>query len=91
MRSRYTAFAQGNSAYLLKSWAAETRPLTLDLDPNREWTGLTIDLHDMTGPNTAVVRFVATWRKGDRTGKMTDTSRFRRDGRGWVYIDGAVE
>lgn len=91
MRSRYCAFSRGNATYLHKSWAAETRPLTLNLSPEQVWTGLTIDRHEVTGPNTARVRFTATWRKGSRTGRVTETSRFRREGTGWVYIDGTLE
>lgn len=91
MRARYAAFARGNTAYLQKSWAAETRPLALTLDPAQVWTGLKIERHEATGPDTAIVRFTATWRMGPQTGRMTETSRFRREGAGWVYIDGAVE
>ena len=91
MRSRYSAYCRGLGPYLLKSWAAETRPMSLDLDRGQQWTGLTIDRHETTGPNTAIVRFTAHWRKGTTTGRMTETSRFRRDGQGWVYIDGMVE
>jgi len=32
MRSRYTAFALRDTAYLLASWHTSTRPATLDLD-----------------------------------------------------------
>ena len=78
----------GNDAYLLKSWAAETRPLLLNLDSMQKWTGLTIERHDVVGKDRETVRFTATWRKGSKTGKVTETSRFRREGLGWVYIDG---
>ncbi|WP_205620560.1 YchJ family protein [Nisaea denitrificans] len=88
MRSRYCAFSRGNTAYLQKSWAAETRPLILDLDPAQVWTGLVIDRHEVTGPDTATVRFTATWRNGTHTGRVRETSRFRREGADWVYIDG---
>lgn len=91
MRSRYCAFSRGNAPYLYKSWAAETRPLTVTLDTAQAWTGLTIDRHEITGPDTARVRFTATWRKGTQTGRLTETSRFRREGAGWVYIDGMLE
>lgn len=91
MRSRYCAFSRGDAAYLQKSWAAETRPLMLTLDPAQVWTGLTIDRVEVTGPDTACVRFTATWREGARTGRQTETSRFRREGEGWVYIDGAPD
>lgn len=91
MRSRYSAFRRGDVAYLLKSWAVESRPLTLSLDPAREWTGLIIEHHEMTGPDTATVRFAAKWKIGKKMGQMRETSRFRREGQGWVYIDGAVD
>jgi len=91
MRSRYSAFKRGDTAYLLKSWAAETRPLTLSLDPAQEWMGLKIEKHEITGPDTAIVRFTAKWRLGKQKGRMTETSRFRRQGQGWVYVDGAAE
>ncbi|MDF2235327.1 YchJ family metal-binding protein [Albimonas sp. CAU 1670] len=90
MRSRYCAFHRGDAAYLRKSWAAETRPADLTLDPAQAWTGLTVHSHETTGPATARVRFTATWRKGARTGRLTETSRFRREGPGWVYVDGEV-
>lgn len=90
MRSRYCAFSRGNVPYLQRSWAAETRPLTLSLDPAQVWTGLTITRHEMTGPDRARVRFIATWRRGNQTGRLSETSRFRREGEGWVYVDGVT-
>lgn len=91
MRSRYSAFCRGDIPYLLKSWASETRPLPLELDPTQKWTGLKIEHHEVTGPNSAIVRFTARWRQGSKKGQLTETSRFRREGAGWVYIDGLVE
>ncbi|MGB0683336.1 MAG: YchJ family protein [Magnetovibrionaceae bacterium] len=90
MRSRYSAFCRGNTSYLLKSWASETRPLVLDLDPDQVWTGLSVERTETTGPDSAIVRFSAQWRKGGTSGLLQETSRFRREGEGWVYIDGTV-
>jgi SEC-C motif-containing protein len=90
MRSRYTAFRRGDAAYLQRSWAPETRPPAVSLDPAQEWTGLKIHRHKVTGPDTATVRFTATWRTASRTGRLRETSRFRREGEGWVYVDGMV-
>jgi len=90
MRSRYTAYTRGNMPYLLKSWAPETRPVVLDLDPDQTWTGLEIRRHETTDPDTAVVEFTAHFRQGKKTGTLTETSRFRRDGNSWVYVDGDV-
>jgi len=90
MRSRYSAYCRGKVAYLLKTWAPESRPLTLVLDEGRQWTGLTVRRHEMTGPDTASVQFEATFRRGAKTGRLIETGRFRRDGAGWVYIDGVA-
>jgi SEC-C motif domain protein len=42
MRSRYSAFVEGHTAYLLNTWAQETRPDVLELDPGQRWLGLRI-------------------------------------------------
>ena len=42
MRSRYTAFAVGDAAYLVRTWHPRTRPDELDLDPATQWAGLTV-------------------------------------------------
>jgi SEC-C motif-containing protein len=34
MRSRYSAFALGEAAYLLSTWHPSTRPRALDLEPD---------------------------------------------------------
>ena len=88
MRARYAAYARANTAYLMRSWAPETRPPSLDLDPAQSWTGLEIHAHTPTGPDTAEVHFTAHMRKGDQTGHLTEQSRFRRDAVTWVYLDG---
>ena len=88
MRSRYSAFRRGNTNYILKSWATETRPKALTLDPGQEWLRLTVEHHEMTDSDTAIVRFTAIWRQDGQEGKLSETSRFRRNGEGWVYIDG---
>ena len=42
MRSRYSAFAVGDPAYLLATWHPSTRPPSLELDPTVRWTGLDV-------------------------------------------------
>src|SRR5919202_2457523 len=42
MRSRYSAFAVGDPAYLLATWHADTRPRTLELDDAVRWSGLDV-------------------------------------------------
>lgn len=94
MRSRYAAFALGDAAYLLASWHPATRPERLDLDPQLDWCGLEI-VAIQSGEDadtSGVVAFRASWRdrsSGER-GTLDETSRFRRLGGRWMYVDGVV-
>ena len=91
MRSRYSAFAVGDTAYLLESWHPSTRPSTLELDPEIAWRRL--DIVDTVGggpfDDTGIVEFAAHYRSGGERGVQHERSRFvREDGR-WYYVDGA--
>ena len=93
MRSRFSAYAVGDTAYLLRSWHAQTRPARLTLDPGQRWTRLEIvdtergSLFDTTG----IVEFRAHYRDRGEVGVLHERSRFSRvDGR-WVYLDGAQD
>ncbi|MCK7621585.1 SEC-C domain-containing protein [Streptomyces sp. RS10V-4] len=93
MRSRYSAFAVGDTAYLLRSWHSTTRPPALDLDPALRWTGLTI--LSTTGGSAfhdeGTVAFRADYTAHGRPGSQEEHSRFvREDGR-WVYLDALPE
>lgn len=89
MRSRYTAFVRHNAPYLLDTWAARTRPATLDFDDAPQWLGLQIKAHGQSDDNHAEVEFVARYKVGGRAHRLHERSRFERsdDGR-WRYIDG---
>jgi len=92
MRSRYTAFALGDAAYLRSSWHPATRPDRLDIDDDLRWRRLEITNVDGGGEadTRGTVSFRAHWRLGTtgERGVLSETSRFRRvDGR-WVYLDG---
>jgi len=90
MRSRYSAFAVGDPAYLLATWHPSTRPRTLDLEPDVRWTGL--DVLATTGGSLlaaeGTVEFRASYRAGGRDGAQHENSRFVRDGGRWHYLDG---
>lgn len=93
MRSRYTAYAIGDEAYLLASWHPSTRPDSLDLaaDPVK-WVGLSIEscTDGQAADSTGRVRFVARYKAGGRAGRLAEDSCFvREDGR-WYYVDGEV-
>ena len=93
MRSRYTAFAIGDAAYLCDSWHASTRPASLELEPGMRWRRLDIVRTEAGGPfdRTGVVEFAAHWvdAEGAR-GALRETSRFVREGGDWRYLDGDV-
>jgi SEC-C motif-containing protein len=88
MRSRYSAFAVGDTGYLLRTWHPSARPQTLALDPALQWTRLAVlEAHD-GGPFDAAgtVEFRAIYVQDGQRGVLAETSRFlRHDGR-WTYL-----
>ncbi len=90
MRSRYSAFAVGDPAYLLATWHSTTRPRTLDLDRDVRWTGL--DVLTTTGGTLlsaeGSVEFRAHYVVDGRAGSQHERSRFVREGGQWRYLDG---
>ncbi|TAJ48059.1 MAG: hypothetical protein EPO52_07730 [Herbiconiux sp.] len=100
MRSRYTAFAVRDAAYLLHSWHPSTRPATLELEPGIRWFRLDI-LDRVAGgllDSTGIVEFEARYRmppagnSGDESrpavGIQHERSRFERAEGRWTYVDG---
>ncbi|MFK3730444.1 YchJ family protein [Streptomyces sp. NPDC088090] len=90
MRSRYAAFVVGDAPYLLRTWAPETRPGTLDLDPGTRWTGLEIEaVTDGTAfHQRGTVTFTARYVHDGEPGSLHEHSRFTRHDGAWVYVDG---
>jgi SEC-C motif-containing protein len=93
MRSRFTAFALGDEAHLLRSWHESTRPASVRLVPGQRWTRLEVlatvagELLDKEGE----VEFCAHYERRGRPGVLHELSRFvRDDDRRWVYL-GAVD
>lgn len=90
MRSRYSAFAVGDAAYLLRSWHPGTRPAALDLDDDVRWLHLAVTAVERGGPfdDEGVVAFEAVARADGRRHVQGERSRFVREGGRWVYVDG---
>jgi SEC-C motif domain protein len=92
MRSRYSAFAVGDPAYLLATWHPTTRPRTLDLDDDARWVGL--DVLATSGgtmlTTEGTVEFRAHSVRGGRAGAQHENSRFLREGGRWYYVDGVA-
>ena len=92
MRSRYSAYVRHLPDYLRATWHPDTRPAELSLDDapgqRTQWLGLTVQDHQVTGSDSAEVRFTARYRVGGGSAvKMTEHSRFLRVEGRWYYLD----
>ncbi|AYQ86527.1 hypothetical protein EDD84_03185 [Burkholderia gladioli] len=91
MRSRYTAYVLGETAYLRATWDPATCPADLEAGDGPRWLGLDIKRFAEQDAAHAVVEFVARYKDGSRAHRLHETSRFSRDEHGiWRYIDGNV-
>ncbi len=89
MRSRYSAFALGDEAHLLRSWHTSSRPASVPFVPGQRWTGLEVmatvagGLLDREGE----VEFRASYERRGRPGVLHELSRFVRNDEGlWAYL-----
>jgi len=91
MRSRYSAFAVGDTDYLVATWHPSTRPTSLELDPDRRWYRLDILRTDRGGPfdTEGVVEFRAYHRSAGHKGSQHEVSTFVREDGHWLYVDRA--
>lgn len=90
MRSRYTAYALGNQAWLQETWHPATRGADLDIGAPVKWFRLQILDTERGGPDDdeGIVEFVAHYKVSGRAQKLRERSRFKRlDGR-WYYVGG---
>jgi SEC-C motif domain protein len=89
MRSRFSAYADPDVAYLLRSWHSSTRPKRLELDRRTRWTRLEILDTTDGGPfhTTGTVEFRAYYREGHGAERfMQENSTFAREDGAWVYV-----
>jgi SEC-C motif domain protein len=88
MRSRYSAFATGETTYLLSTWHPATRPPAVELDPDQHWVHL--ELVGSTGggflDSEGTVEFRAHYRERGSNGILHENSRFVREGGRWSYL-----
>jgi SEC-C motif-containing protein len=93
MRSRFSAFAVADEAYLLRSWHPATRPSHLRLDPDQRWIRLEIVGKSGGGPLHAegTVEFRAHYSEPGGSGLLHENSRFVRDDGRWVYLSAIAE
>lgn len=96
MRSRYSAYARGDAAYLLATWHPSTRPAALHLNDGAatRWLGLKVKHHALTTPDRSgramtTVEFVARHKTGGAPAvRLHEVSRFVQEDGGWYYLDG---
>lgn len=88
MRSRFSAFAVTDAAYLLRTWHSTTRPSHIRFDPEQRW--LRLDIIGTTGGGMlaadGTVEFRAHYSEHGRVGVMHEHSRFVRHDGLWLYV-----
>ena len=90
MRSRFTAYVEGDTNYLLKSWHATTRPPAIELNPKQKWLGLKIKaVGQQEGEH--FVEFVARFKIDGRGHRLHERSRFVQEQGQWYYLDGQLK
>lgn len=90
MRSRYSAFAMGDAAYLLRTWHPTSRPNKLVLDAGLIWKRLVIEASSGggLGAHAGTVTFTAIARDAEGRHAQREHSRFLREQGSWFYVDG---
>lgn len=90
MRSRYAAFAVGDTDYVFRTWHPRTRPDDVSPLPGVTWLGLEVlcTVGGGQADDTGTVEFRARFRSGGGEHVLHETSRFERRAGRWVYVDG---
>ncbi len=90
MRSRFSAFALSDAAYLLATWHPSTRPASLELSGELVWERL--EILGVTGggedDDAGTVEFVAHYREAasHQPGEQREHSAFVREAGQWFYV-----
>lgn len=85
MRSRFSAFATGNLAYLRQSWHPNTCPELTEDDLQTQWTRLEV-IRSKQGLKKSVVEFKAWYLENDIEHSMHEVSLFKQHRKRWVYM-----
>ena len=90
MRSRYTAYAVGDDAYVLATWDEATRPAVLfeEGEARPKWILLRVtDAKPVAeGADTGEVTFTATARTSQGAMRLSERSLFQRKDERWLYV-----
>jgi SEC-C motif-containing protein len=85
MRSRFSAYALGDSGYVWRTWHPRTRPEQVHLDAGIRWTRL-----EVIEAADDVVEFRAHFDRANGPGVQHERSRFAQRAGRWFYLDGEV-
>ncbi len=95
MRSRYSAYALGNIAYVAATHAPEAmegfdQAASEEMARKVKWKGLTIEATEGggEGDETGTVTFSARFSMGGQDQMHREISRFRKEDGRWLYVDG---
>ena len=88
MRSRFSAFARKDTAYLLRTWYPSTRPAALQLEDAQTWTRLEILGHTGGGmlDTEGRVEFIAHGTERGAPHSMREHSTFVKEHGAWLYV-----
>ncbi len=81
MRSRYSAFARGETAYLAETWHPTTRPSVVEPGEGLTWLSLQI-----VDSGFDYVEFIARFRGPTGRGFVRERSQFVQQAGRWWYL-----
>lgn len=90
MRSRYSAYARGDSDHIFRTWHPRTRPADVTTHEDLGWEGLEVVDTRAGGAEDSEgeVEFRARYRVGSQQAVLHERSTFTRRAGRWVYVDG---
>jgi len=94
MRSRYTAYALRDGAYLQATWDITKRPESIDFSRETiNWLRLEITETKKGGikDSKGQVTFKAFYSQDNEEYVMNEISRFTKQGGRWFYLDGIIK
>ncbi|QBY03015.1 hypothetical protein E2K93_00900 [Thalassotalea sp. HSM 43] len=95
MRSRFTAYALGDSKYVANTYAAAKQAENSEADikawmDETVWLSLNVEQTDYTDNTYHYVQFVVRYLHGEQLCEMRENSRFLQENGSWRYLDGDI-
>jgi SEC-C motif domain protein len=94
MRSRFSAYALDDTAYIIKTWAGSVQPEKIDFSKEPiEWSRLEIVGTKKGGikDSKGIVEFKAYYIQNAEELVLHEASRFIKTNGRWLYLDGVVK